>query len=176
LPGGHSNNSSPAASLERWAQYTIVKTFFILGFAAAIALGFFLVNPWVFAYYLILLAIATIIVLLLVVASLIGKTKEWKKALLWLAVGYTAALTSYCIQLYSSSKISNERNSVIVALYNYHDRYNKFPSSAKELSIDLSSFRGRYVPDTSLQNFRLYTKDLYGMPWVFNSKDSTWGR
>jgi hypothetical protein len=149
---------------------------FIIAFVASIGLGYILVNPWVLLYYLIFLAVATTIVLFIVVSSLVKRTSEWKTALLCMAVGYTAALSSYIIQSYLSSRIVNKRDSVISALYVYRDKYGHFPQTTQEALNNIMVLRANYVLDTTSENFTLYTKDFYGMPWVFTSKDSTWGR
>jgi hypothetical protein len=148
----------------------------IIAFLTAIGFGYFLVNPWVLFYYLFFLAFATAVVLVIVVLSLIKRTRDWKTAILCLAVGYTAVLSSYGIQSYLSSRIVKQRDLVIVALYNYRDKYGGFPETVQQVSCDVSSLRANYVPDAGLRNFTLYTKDIFGMPWVFSSKDSTWTR
>jgi hypothetical protein len=149
---------------------------FLIAFIAAIGFGYVLINPWVLLYYLFFLAIATAVVLIVVVVSLIKRTKDWKTALLCLAVGYTAVLSSYSLQSYLTSEAVKKRDHLIVALYGYRDKYGRFPPSAKEVSSEVSPLKANYIPDTTLQNFTLYARDLFGFPWIFSSKDSTWTR
>jgi len=148
----------------------------IIAFILAIGFGYFLVNPWVLLYYLVFLAIATLVVLIIVVFSLTKRTRHWKTALICLAVGYTAVLSSYCITSYLSTRIVKQQNHFVTSLYQYRDKFGHFPPTAQGLPNNISALRGNYVPDSTLRKFKLYTRDLYGFPLVFSSKDSAWGR
>ena len=148
----------------------------LISLIVVLGLGFILLNPWIFAYYLIVLIIATVIVLGIVISSLFKGKKTWKMPLFYLTIFYLAGLTSYGINSYQSLQIIQKRNQVIRGLYDYHNKNGQFPKSLDYASFNVRSIRATYLTDSSLQSFMLYTKDIYGFPWVFNSKDSTWGR
>jgi hypothetical protein len=153
----------------------MVKSF-IIAFLASIVLGFILTSPYLFALYLILLPIAVVIALIVIIWSFVYRKPHWKMALLCLAAEFSAILISQSIQSYLNSQYQKKREQVISELYNYRNKYGHFPSNEKELSNDLSSLNAHFIPDSTLQSFKLYTRGMYGFPWDFSSKDSTWER
>jgi hypothetical protein len=149
---------------------------FLIAFPIAIGIGFVLLNPYAVVYFYFFLLFATVIGLVIIIHSVFNKTSLWKPTLLWLAVGYTIAITSYCVQNFKHSQFRKERNKIITALYHHRSETGKFPSALTEVSDDNSFLRANYYPDPALQNFVLRLKDFYGFPWAFSSKDSSWGR
>lgn len=149
---------------------------FLIAFPIAIGAGFILMNPYAVLYFYFFLLLATVIGSGFIIHSLFYKTSLWKPTLLWLAAGYTIAITSYSVQKFKHSQFRKERNKVITALYYHRSETGKFPSSLIEVLDDSSFLRANYYPDSALQNFVLRIKDIYGFPWAFSSKDSSWGR
>jgi hypothetical protein len=149
---------------------------FTIAFITAIGFGFVLLNPWILAYYIAFLAIVTLLGLVIIVHSLFRRTKNWKVTMLCLAVGYTAAFVAFGMDSYLSFQLVKKRNYVIDSLYKYKQHVGHFPQTMVEASNEMTSLRAHYIVDSSLANFTLYAKDLHGMPWVFSSKVSRWGR
>lgn len=147
---------------------------FIIAFLAAIAFGYLLVNPWAFFIYAGLLIITTAFAVIVIVMSLVNKTKIWKTTLLYLVIAFTPLPSSFIFMSYISYQIDKQKKEVISALYSFHDKHGNFPPAVPSFVSLASYLRPTYSIDTDLNNFTLHIKGLYGFPQRFSSRDSTW--
>ena len=85
------------------------------------------------------------------------------------------ALISFLTSIFTA-KIANiihdnATDKLITDIYNYQKINKKFP---KNLILFESHKKGYYETDSALTSFKFYCKDMYGIPRVFNSIDSSW--
>lgn len=131
-------------------------------------------SVYLFMGFIIFLCIASLVLLILIVESLLKKTSFWKQALLFLSFGLIVVFTTQGTFTIRQNWDRNNRDKVVSFIYDYHRRDGKFPRSLQDLPRSLNSRKFNYVPDSSLSSFKIYHRDLFGFPHVFNSKDSVW--
>ena len=129
---------------------------------------------YLYAAYISFLPILSAVGLLIVVISLFKKDSKWKIAFQILSFCFIAAITTRVIFIFLENRNRQGRDEVISAIYQYHQRKGKFPATLGELPKPITSPRFNYIPNSTFTNFKLHSRDLYGIPRMFTSKDSLW--
>jgi hypothetical protein len=129
-----------------------------------ILLGFFIYLLFFFTFFAILGSLAFLIILI------IDKSSR-RIALRFLISTAIVLITSYfTIELvFIIEKVKAEN--VIKNIYEYKILNKSFPKNIGLLKV---SKKYNYFVDSSLTNFRLEYREMYGTPRAFNSLDSCW--
>ena len=137
--------------------------------ALGIFLGFFIYAQMVFIP---LAAIFTIVFLITLIFEKLKRTSEYKKYIKPLLFTLLAVLVSFFTTKLIEYDIINKRDGVIENIYAYRAVHNKFPTDLDGFGTPSKKYH--YSVDSSLSNFEIVFRGMYGFPNSFKSKDSIW--